>query len=315
MRGSESRITLWGIEVFSAVVREGTVSAAARRLGTSLATISQQITNLENALGVTLLDRSQRPLALTPRGEIFLRRANTILNEADLARAELTSADLTQLRRLRLGMIEDFDADVTPALLARMGTELRECQFLLETGASHRLLGLLEERALDVIVTAALDGMEGYDVYPLLEEPFIVAAPKGASHGDLSALPFVQYTKRHLMGRTIAQHLKKSEMQVQQQFELDSYHAILSMVAAGAGWTILTPLGWQRAHRFRWEVDILPLPTEPLSRRIVVCARPEILGSLPAEIATQLRLLLNNMIIEPVVADLPWLETGLHGLD
>ena len=47
-------------------------------------------------------------------------------------------------------MIEDFDAEVTPALLSALAHDLRGCRFLLETGASHRLLDQLEARALDV---------------------------------------------------------------------------------------------------------------------------------------------------------------------
>jgi DNA-binding transcriptional LysR family regulator len=180
MTASSGRITLWGVEVFVATAEEASISAAARRLGASAATVSQQLTNLEGAIGTTLLNRGERPVRLTPAGEMFLRRANTILNEADQARAELAMADLSRLTRFRLGMIEDFDADVTPRLLQGMAETLKNCQFLLETGASHRLYDLLDARALDVIVAtdtgAALEGME---VHPLLTEPFIAAAPRG----------------------------------------------------------------------------------------------------------------------------------------
>ena len=142
MATTAGRVTLWGIEVFVATAEEGAISTASRRLCTSAATVSQQLTNLEGAIGTTLLDRGARPVTLTPAGEMFLRRANTILNEAEQARAELAMADLSRLTRLRLGMIEDFDADVTPALLSEMSKDLKNCQFLLETGATHHLLEL-----------------------------------------------------------------------------------------------------------------------------------------------------------------------------
>ena len=47
------------------------------------------LTNLETALGTALLNRNERPMSLTPSGALFLRRAQTMLNEAARARAEL----------------------------------------------------------------------------------------------------------------------------------------------------------------------------------------------------------------------------------
>jgi len=82
-----TRVTLWGIEVFLAVAEDRAISAAARRLGVSASAISQQLSGLEAALAVTLLDRSARPLQLTPAGAMFRRHAQTILNAEAEARA------------------------------------------------------------------------------------------------------------------------------------------------------------------------------------------------------------------------------------
>lgn len=146
MAENPGKITLWAVEIFIATADEGSISAAARRVGASASAVSQQLSNLESALGATLLDRSTRPVNLTPAGAMFRRRAHVILNEAAQARAELASSDFSTLTRFRLGVIEDFDADVTPALLSDMASELSHCQFLLETGASHKLFDLLDGR-------------------------------------------------------------------------------------------------------------------------------------------------------------------------
>jgi len=320
MAQRQGKITLWEIEVFVATAEEASVSAAARRLDTSPATVSQQLTNLERDVGAPLLNRSERPLTLTPAGEIFLRRANAILNEADQARAELTMAGQGALTRVRLGMIEDFDADVTPRLLQSMAEALGSSSFLLETGASHRLFDQLEARALDTIVAADMGlGAEGHEVHPLLEEPFVIAAPKGAFGGkpslrDLIALPHIQYTTRHHMGRAIAAHLARQNLHFPQRFELDSYHALLAMVAAGAGWTILTPLGWNHAPRFQEAVEMVPLPGRALTRTISLTARRGILGDLPGDVAARLRPLITELVITPVTARAPWLDGALKRL-
>ncbi len=318
MVDSPGRITLWGIEVFVATADERSVSAAARRLGASPSSISQQLSNLEAALGARLLDRSARPVMLTPAGALFRRRAQSILNEAEQARAELVEEDLSRLTRFRLGMIEDFDADVTPALLGAMAADFSETRFLLETGPSHRLYDKLEARALDVIVAADMGAQAGWmEVHPLIEEPFVAAVPRGVLKpgreivAQLSELPLIRYTARHHMGRQIAAHLARQNLRLDHRFELDSYHAIMSMVAAGAGWTILTPLGFLRAHRFCARAEMIPLPFTPLTRRISLTARRDVLGDMPENVAERLKPLLLREIIEPCLAQTPWLKGQL----
>ncbi|MEL7106769.1 MAG: LysR family transcriptional regulator [Pseudomonadota bacterium] len=316
---SPGKISLWGIEVFVAVAEEQSVSVAAGRIGASASAVSQQITNLETALGASLLDRSSRPIDVTPAGALFLRRARAILNEAAEARAELAMADLSRLTRVNLGMIEDFDADVTPRLLADMAGDLRHTRFLLETGASHRLIGKLEDRALDMVVAADLDQARHawMEVHPLLAEPFIAAVPKGTRdiEAAIHEMPFVHYTARHMMGRQIARHLTREGLTLDHRFELDSYHAIMAMVAEGAGWTILTPLGYLRAGRFRDAADVVPLPVAPLSRRIQLTARAGVFQDLPGQVAGRLRGLLAEMIVAPARDRMPWLSDELRVLD
>ncbi len=309
------RVTLWGIEVFLAVADERAISAAARRLGVSPSAISQQLTGLESALGATLLDRSARPMGLTPAGAMFRRHAQTILNAEAEARAELAVADLSGLTTLRLGMIEDFDAEVTPRLLQALAQDLKGCRFLLETGASHRLLDQLDQRALDIVVAADL-GSESSDggwreVHPLLAEPFLAVTPKGRSHADL---PLIQYTARHLMGRQISGHLARQNLRLAHRFELDSYHAILAMVAGGQGWTILPPLALHHAARFRDGVEVAPLPFAPLDRTLSLSARAGVLRDMPGQVASRLRGLIAAQVVGPAQAQWPWLGDSLRVL-
>lgn len=321
MVDTPGKVTLWGIEVFAAIAEERSISAAARRLGASVSAASQQLSNLEAALGATLVERHVRPVALTPAGELFRARAQAILNEAAEARAELAMADLSRLSRVNLGMIEDFDADVTPRLLAEMGEELAHTRFLLETGASHRLFDLLEARTLDMIVAADIGVAPDWsEAHPLMEEPFVAAVPKGAVPEGADALavlremPLVQYTSRHRMGRQIAAHLARQNLRLDHRFELDSYHAIMSMVAAGAGWSILTPLGFMRAGRFRDRADVLPLPFAPLSRTIVLTARRNMLLDMPERVTARLKPLISELIVMPCRERMPWLGDSLRVL-
>ena len=315
MAEATGRVTLWGIEVFLAVAEEGAVSGAARRLGVSPSAVSQQVAGLETALAAQLLDRTARPVRLTPAGAMFRRHAQTILNAEAEARAELAVADMSGLTTLRLGMIEDFDAEVTPALLKALAQDLKGCRFLLETGASHRLLDGLEARALDLVVSADLmtgPTAEGWrEVHPIMAEPFVAVAPKGRG---TEGLALIQYTARHLMGRQISAHLARQNLRPAHRFELDSYHAILAMVAGGEGWTILTPLALHHAARFRDAVDVLPLPFEPFGRSLSLSARAGVLQEIPAQVALRLRGLVEAAVVRPALAQWDWMEGQLRVL-
>ncbi|MCU0905444.1 MAG: LysR family transcriptional regulator [Tabrizicola sp.] len=315
MADPEGRVTLWGIEVFVAAAEEGSISAAARRLGVSPSAISQQLSALEAALGAVLLDRSGRPVQVTPAGAMFRRHAQVILNAASEARAELAMADLSGLTTLRIGVIEDFDSDVTPRLLSALAADLKGCRFLLETGASHRLMDQLEARALDIVV-AADSGTDSApedwrEIHPILSEPFVAVAPPGRQIEDL---PLILYTARHLMGRQIAAHLSRHGLKPAHRFELDSYAAILAMVAGGEGWTILTPLALHQARAFRAQVEVRPLPFPALSRTLSLSARAGILQGVPAQIAQRLKPLIAEVVIAPAQKATPWLAPALRVL-
>lgn len=309
MNDTVGRLSLWGIEVFLAAAEDGAVSAAAKRLGTSPSSVSQQISNLETALGTELLNRRERPMTLTPAGRILRSRAQTILSEASQARSEIAGLDLSQLGSLRLGMIEDFEASVTPSLLSGMADTLTHTRFELETGPSHRLLDHLEHRSLDVIVAAEFAASNWMKSLPLLDDPFVAITPKGrgASLNDLKGLSFIEYTRRHAMGRELAQHLTGEGINLVHRFELDSYRAMMAMVAGGTGWTILSAMGAQHAGRYAGDIEIHPLPFAPMSRRISVSVRKDGMEEMAGDIAARLRPLIDAQVVAPAVAASPWL--------
>lgn len=319
---SPGRITLWGIEIFVAAAEENSISAAAKRLSASPSAISQQISNLEAGIGATLLDRSCRPHQLTEAGTIFLKRARSILSEASHAKAELAVQDLTKLTKFRLGVIEDFDGNITPKLLTELAKEFTGCQIQLETAYSLKLQDLLEKRQLDMIVAADLgQAQEWMEVYPVIKEPFVVAAPKGVilQNGSeleqLLNLPFIRYSSAQAMGKSIDAHLLRQRVNIHHKFELDSYHATLALVANNSAWTITTPLGFSHAKRFQGEVDLLPLPMQSLTRTVSVLSRSDGFDQIPKHIAALIRLLLKRTIVRDLVKEFSWLEKDLCILD
>lgn len=74
-----------GMLVFAEVVRRGTFAAAARQLGLTRAAVSHQVKQLEDGLGVRLLNRTTRNQSLTDAGRVFVASCMAIADEIDIA--------------------------------------------------------------------------------------------------------------------------------------------------------------------------------------------------------------------------------------
>lgn len=319
-KSDPGRLTLRAIEIFVAVVEEGAFAAGAQRLGASTSSVSQHVTNLEAALGARLIDRSARPLALTPAGYVFQRRALAILDEASRAKTELAELELTTLPQLRLAMLEDFDAEVTPDLVVRLSESLPGCNIVAHSAPSHENLAALESRDADMAVAADIDSPADWiEQHPILRDPYILVTAKGLlSDGDvvaqLMAAPMVRFASSQLMGRQVDTHLRRLRLAPARRFEFESNHSVMAAVAQLNGWTITTPPGYLRAPRFHDSLNARPLPFKSFARTLSLHARRGVLGALPGKAATLLRQLIAAQCVEPALREMPWLAGSLRVL-
>jgi DNA-binding transcriptional LysR family regulator len=109
--------------VFERVAERGSFAGAAQDTGLTPSAVSKLVTRLEQRLGVRLVTRTTRRLALTSEGETFLKRSREILAAIDAAEAEVSSARLSARGQLRVlappVLAVDQLAPVLPAFLAR----------------------------------------------------------------------------------------------------------------------------------------------------------------------------------------------------
>ncbi|MEL6417565.1 MAG: LysR family transcriptional regulator [Pseudomonadota bacterium] len=311
-------VTLRGLEVFEALASTGSVAQAANLTGLSQPAVSQQIKNLENALATDLIDHGKRPMHLTPAGRSFLVRAEAALGELRQAQSELTVMDLAHLSALSIGLIDDFDNDLTPRLVTILADSLKRCKFKLITAPSHEILNLVARKELHIAISASSGTMlDGVLEYPLARDPFILVVPKGygepeVANAVLDDLPFLRYDNEQLIARQISAHLARQKLDFDDRFEVGSHLALMAMVARRIGWTVTTPLGYMRAARFHDEVDALRLPFKPFSRTISLYASADWAGDVPVDVAQTMRRLIQSHMIEPMLAKLPWLSGELR---
>lgn len=313
-------VTLRGLEVFEALAETGSVARAAAQTGLSQPAVSQQLRNLETALSTELVDHGRRPMRLTPAGTFFLRRAEAALSELRLAQSELTVMDLAHLQSLGIGIIDDFDDSLTPRLATILAESLTGCQFKMITASSNDLIDAVTNKELHLVISASKKGgVDGVIEHPLAQDPFILVVPKGTQIEagrlpDPDGLAYLRYDADQMIRQQIDESLSMHLAQHDSPFEIGSHLALMAMVARGIGWTITTPLGFMRAHRFHDRLTAHPLPSNPFSRRISLFASADWADDVPRNIAQTMRQLIKTHMIDPALAQLPFLVGHLRVL-
>ena len=313
-------LTLRGLEVFEALAATGSVAAAAAQTGLSQPAVSQQMRNLETALGTDLVDHGRRPMMLTPAGRSFLARTQSILQQLRLAQNEVTVMDLSHLSALSMGVIDDFDNDLTPRLVTILAENMTGCRFKLITAPSHEISEEMRSRRLHLAIAASGgEAVNGIVEHPLVRDPFIFVCPAGALGGGavrdvMGKLPFLRHDRAQLIGRQVEAQLARNMMTFGERFEIGPHLSLMALVARGVGWTITTPLGYMRAARYHEEMEVHPLPFAPFARTISLFAGTDWADRVPRDVAQTMRMLVAEMVIAPALTRIPWLEGELKVL-
>jgi DNA-binding transcriptional LysR family regulator len=265
------------IETFVAVVQQDGMTAAATRLGTTQSAVSQAITAIETGLGTRLIDRSVRPMQLTLFGSKFYAHAVEVLRRARELEQVVDTRNGEQLPLLRIGMTDSFASTVGPHLLREIGP--LASRWSVASGVAHTSRKALAEQIVDLIVTPEdIPHDAQLLVLPVLREPFLIVAPKGAATRRTSIdalaqkLPLIRYSAQAFIGRQVDTYLQQAELSLPRQYELDTSDAVLSMVRAGLGWTITTPLCVLKAAPTPADFVFLPLRAPGAYRRLRLVA-------------------------------------------
>lgn len=281
-----------------AVVEAASVSGAARLLGFSQAAVSQRIKQLEAAMSTELLDRSTRPARPTPAGELLFEHAARLLAQAGDMTESVRNLSRAKRNIVRFGCVDSFAGTLGPTLIHGLSGASR--QIRLWSGITPVLDKQLEDRQLDLVVTtSASAGKPNIRKYSLFSEPYVLIVPRSMNMDRIDTLKelgkraqFIRYSARSFIGAEIDRLVESHGVAIERTYEFDNTDPLLSLVTAGLGFGISTPLCiWQSRH-FLDQLRVLPLAPylgaaradDPsLSRTLFLAARQQEVGKLPFE--------------------------------
>ena len=312
------KISLRGLELFEQLGLSNSMQEASAKVGLSMSAASQQLRNLEDAVGYELVDHSSRPLKLNSEGRTYFIHIRSALEQLRLGNAELSLANIGSIKTLRVGIIDDFDSEVSPRLAVALAKALKLGQLKLMTSPSIQMIDDVSSQSIDIaIASRALDLPANVTELPIVRDPFIVAVPRGylakapKSLDDLAELSYLRYESSQLIARQITTHLSRLKLAPESWIEVDSNQALFGLVASGTGWATTTPIGFMRARRYHEAVDLFSLPYSDFSRTISIFYRDAWMQRIAEIIAEQLRRIVQNEIVDPCRSTIPWIRDRL----
>ena len=161
------------LKYFMAIVEEGQISRAARRLHMAQPPLSLQLKMLEEELGVQLIERNTKSLRLTEAGHALYQRAEQIIGLVDTTAKEISEFDKGLRGTLGIGSPPGIGHLYMPPRIAEFHEHYPEVNFRWREGNTYRVLELLDAHVIEVgIVRLPIDD-NTYEWTPLMTEPWV----------------------------------------------------------------------------------------------------------------------------------------------
>ncbi|MGI3745113.1 MAG: LysR family transcriptional regulator [Janthinobacterium lividum] len=263
------------LKTFVCVARRGTFAAAGREVGLTQSAVSAQIKNLEDTLGVALFDRTGRAANLNAAGQRAVALAEEILQLFGRMGSPDSANDFRGA--LRIGAISTAQTGILPQALVLLRSKAPFIEASLVPGVSLNLLSQVDAGELDlaIMIKPPFSLPKELHAEVIAKEPFVLITPSGMQGDDprqiLSDHPFIRYDQRSFGGRRVTQFLRERKLEVQQTLELDELDAIVKMVRAGLGVSLVPMAGLWLEHAE--DVRIIDLGEMTFFREIVLVSK------------------------------------------
>ncbi|WP_111859584.1 DNA-binding transcriptional regulator HcaR [Acinetobacter sp. CFCC 10889] len=165
------------LRYFITVAEELNFSKAALKLYTAQPSLSQQIKDLEEDVGVKLLNRTKRKVELTEEGAVFLEQARLTLAQADKAVAMARQVSKAKQQLLRIGFVPVAEMKVFPYVLPNLRVQNQDLKIELLSLNNLEQMRAIQKGELDITFTRHNFHNDEIESKFVLREPLIFILP------------------------------------------------------------------------------------------------------------------------------------------
>jgi LysR family transcriptional regulator, hca operon transcriptional activator len=237
------------LRYFIAVAEEGSLTTAAeRRLHTAQPSLSRQIRDLELEVGVKLLERSARGIALTAAGRVFLDHARLALLQVEAAGEAARRAAQPEKPAFVIGFLIGHEVTWLQPALRILREEEPGIEITLASQSSPELAGGLMRGKVDVAFLRREQPAPGLTFRGLIKEPLVAVVPAGhrlASRSeirpeDIAGEIYITPTRSApALKKAIDGYAAKAGITLKPAYDAENLSSAMSLVASTGGVTLL----------------------------------------------------------------------------
>jgi LysR family transcriptional regulator, hca operon transcriptional activator len=230
------------LRYFIAVADAGSLTVAAeQKLHTSQPSLSRQIRDLEQEVGVQLINRSAHGIELTSAGKAFLERARTTLLEADAAKdAALRAAQLAK-PTFALGFLSGSEIGLLPEVKRILGEEFPRIEIRLSSDYSPALAKALMRRRVEAAFMRTEEHMGDLAYRRVRADPLIFAFPNDHRFASKGAIAPQEITDEIFLlpsntapavRRVVLEYFNRAGLDLKPEYEVHNVVHAISMITS-----------------------------------------------------------------------------------
>ncbi len=231
------------LEIFCSVVEERSFSKAAAAHDLTQSAVSQAMQQLEESLGVKLIDRSQRPLGLTAAGETYFKGLRGLLRKFHLLEQEVRSVSEQLRGQLTIGTIYSVGLSYIPEAKQVFKSLHPEVTLCTEFGSCERVVEMTSNGECDLGLVSFPRNTKHLQFVPWQQEPMRLVCSEShplASRNvvplaDLQGVEMVGFDRGLLLRRVIDQNLTRAGVKVKVVMEFDNADSMVRAIQASHG--------------------------------------------------------------------------------
>jgi DNA-binding transcriptional LysR family regulator len=267
------------LRALAEVVAQGSFTRAAKKLNLAQPTISLQIRELEQRLGVRLVDRLGKRAFATAAGRELIEHGRRIAEETDRLLAAMRRHRDGWLGQVRIGASTTALIYHLPPVLQGLRREHPNIELVVTTGTTSGVVERIVKNDLDLGVISLPVSERLLDIMPLRREPLVAIFSARINKLPAKVTPeyllqhplLLEFARAHVRALIIDWFAGGNGVEPRPAMELDNLEAVKRMVASGLGASIVPEAAVSDADA---RTDLVTRPLEPaLSRTLALVQR------------------------------------------